>query len=283
MWEAGSAAHLISRDLPLAPDPLEANCSLAADVHSASFSCESRPEKEGAGAGWEPLSPAPQGPRGRVLRGDRGHCSVQHFLWEKASGRGGELPSSSRRAAEGKKGHFSVTSSSAALKLTDTEGVRAGRDTHHVHYRFIPLNHALSKEQPPNLRAPAQLWPCWWISTSCDIRGARAQAFAFSSCPSPLLPGRVLPFAEEDSSSPDLNATHPGPNPASLARERRSLGECGVLQRCVRRAETAVHVEVWTDGKRGQGLTRELGVTPQQGRRGSLEPCRSLCFGSAKC
>uniref|UniRef100_A0A8B9UPH0 Platelet-derived growth factor N-terminal domain-containing protein n=1 Tax=Anas zonorhyncha TaxID=75864 RepID=A0A8B9UPH0_9AVES len=87
---------------------------------------------------------------------------------------------------------------------------------------------------------------------------------------------------EEDSSSPDLNATHPGPNPASLARERRSLGECGVLQGRERRAEIAVHVEVWTDGKKGLGLTRELGVKPQQGRRGSLELCRLLCFGSAR-
>lgn len=202
----------------------------------------------------------------------------------KSLGAGGRATFQLPPCSRGEKGPFQRHFQFCCPKTdSDTEGVRAGRDTHHVHYRFIPLNHALSKEQPPNLRAPAQLWPCWWISTSCDIRGARAQAFAFSSCPSPLLPGRVLPFAEEDSSSPDLNATHPGPNPASLARERRSLGECGVLQRCVRRAETAVHVEVWTDGKRGLGLTRELGITPQQGRRGSLEPCRSLCFGSAKC
>lgn len=45
-------------------------------------------------------------------------------------------------------------------------------------------------------------------------------------------------------------------------------------------AEIAVHVEVWTDGKKSLGLTRELGVKPQQGRRGSLELCRLLCFGS---
>uniref|UniRef100_A0A8B9SQJ8 Platelet-derived growth factor subunit B n=1 Tax=Anas platyrhynchos TaxID=8839 RepID=A0A8B9SQJ8_ANAPL len=46
---------------------------------------------------------------------------------------------------------------------------------------------------------------------------------------------------EEDSSSPDLNATHPGPNPASLARERRSLdalaaAEPAVLAECKTRA-----------------------------------------------
>lgn len=229
-----------------------------------------------------------------MLRGDRGHCSIQHFLWEKASGRGGpaqsqaqrSLPSSPvahgatfqlPRCSRGEKGTFQPHFQFCCPKTdSDAQGVRAGRETHHVHDWFIPL----SKEQPPNLCVPAWLWPCWWISTLCDIWGAWAQASAFSSCPSPLLPARVLPFAEEDSSSLDLNATHPGPNPASLARERRSLGECGVLQGRVRRAEIAVHVEVWTEGKKGLGLTRELGVKPQQGRRGSLELCRLLCFGS---
>ena len=47
--------------------------------------------------------------------------------------------------------------------------------------------------------------------------------------PLPSATSSLLPFAEEDSSSLDLNATQPSQNHVSLSRERRSLGECGVL------------------------------------------------------
>lgn len=66
----------------------------------------------------------------------------------------------------------------------------------------------------------------------------------------------------------------------------RCLGSSGGLQVRVRSAcvgvEMAVHVGVWTDGKKGPGLTWELGVTPQQGGRGSPELCRLLCFDSPR-
>lgn len=52
---------------------------------------------------------------------------------------------------------------------------------------------------------------------------------AIFSCLYLVLLGHVFPFSEEDSSSLDLNATQPGQNPVVLSRERRSLGESGVL------------------------------------------------------
>lgn len=48
-------------------------------------------------------------------------------------------------------------------------------------------------------------------------------------CLCPVALGLVFPFAEEDSSSLNVNATQPGQNPMALSRERRSLGELGVL------------------------------------------------------
>jgi len=60
-------------------------------------------------------------------------------------------------------------------------------------------------------------------SALCLVR--RAQVPAIFSCLYPVLLGHVFPFAEEDSSSLDLNATQPGQNPVALPRERRSLGE----------------------------------------------------------
>lgn len=44
-----------------------------------------------------------------------------------------------------------------------------------------------------------------------------------------MLLSHVLPFAEQDSLSLNLNATQPDQNPVALSRERRSLDELGVL------------------------------------------------------
>lgn len=52
---------------------------------------------------------------------------------------------------------------------------------------------------------------------------------AVFSCLYLVLLGHVFPFAEQDSSSLNLNATQPDQNPVTLSRERRSLGELGHL------------------------------------------------------
>lgn len=52
---------------------------------------------------------------------------------------------------------------------------------------------------------------------------------AVFSCLYLMLLSHVLPFAEQDSLSLNLNATQPDQNPVALSRERRSLGELGVL------------------------------------------------------
>lgn len=65
------------------------------------------------------------------------------------------------------------------------------------------------------------------VSVLCLV--SRAQVPAIFSCLYPMLLGHVFPFAEEDSSSLDLNATQPSQNLVALSRERRSLGELGVL------------------------------------------------------
>lgn len=65
------------------------------------------------------------------------------------------------------------------------------------------------------------------ISALCLV--SRAQVPAVFSCLYPVLLGHVFPFAEEDSSSLDLNTTQTGQNPMALSRERRSLGESEVL------------------------------------------------------
>lgn len=56
-----------------------------------------------------------------------------------------------------------------------------------------------------------------------------AQVPAVFSCLYLVLLGHVFPFAERDSSSLSLNASQPDQNPVALSRERRSLGELGVL------------------------------------------------------
>lgn len=64
------------------------------------------------------------------------------------------------------------------------------------------------------------------ISALCLM--SRAHVPAVVSGLYPVLLGHVFPFAEEDSSSLDLNATQPSQNLMALPRERRSLGELGV-------------------------------------------------------
>lgn len=66
------------------------------------------------------------------------------------------------------------------------------------------------------------------ISAPCPV--SRAQVPDVFSCLYLVLFGHAFPFAEEDSSSLDLNATQSGQNPVALSRERRSLGESGVLR-----------------------------------------------------
>lgn len=52
---------------------------------------------------------------------------------------------------------------------------------------------------------------------------------AVFSCLYLVLLNHVFPSAEQDSSSLNLNASQPDQNPMALSRERRSLGELGVL------------------------------------------------------
>ncbi|KAM9638230.1 platelet-derived growth factor subunit B isoform 5-T7 [Morphnus guianensis] len=77
------------------------------------------------------------------------------------------------------------------------------------------------------------------ISALCLTSRAQVPAVFSGLCL--VLLGHVFPFAEEDSSSLDLNATQPSQNPMALSRERRSLdalaaAEPAVLAECKTRA-----------------------------------------------
>lgn len=161
-------------------------------------------------------------------------------------------PAAYCRAVEGKNGHFSFTfmfcyqtdSSLEILKLGCEPACHilvAEDQSEPLGCSFPTPGHSCDFAVHLHMHDTPGPWPIplrciWWAKHQCPMVGlgdhsdlSNLHDSMILLLPLPTTTNFPLPFAEQDSSSLDLNATQPSQNHASLARERRSLGECGVL------------------------------------------------------